>query len=200
LSKVNELENYIYNKYRLLNDNKTVIGVLTNGDEFKIDIEDLYKVIKCKWYPTGQGISNRTCINQKGQYIHRYIMNEPSGFEVDHIDRDRLNNCRSNLRICTHQQNQCNQPLQINNTSGVTGVRFYKPRNKYVARIKYWGKDIHLGYYYTLLEAIQARDAGARLLFGEFAVLNGMPEAPQHIKDFVYEKCKVYLSNVATAI
>ena len=133
-------------------------------------------------------------------YLHRYIMDAPKGFEVDHIDMNRLNNCRTNLRICTHQQNQCNQPLQVNNTSGVTGVRFYKARNKYVARIKFYGKDIHLGYYKTKLEATQARDTGAKLLFGEFAVLNNVPEAPYHIKNYVYKKCKDYLIDEEMAI
>ena len=104
-----------------------------------------------------------------------------------------LNNCRSNLRICTHQQNQCNQNLQKNNTSGVIGVRFYKARNKYVARIKYWGKDIHLGYYINKTEAMQARNEGAKLLFGEFAILTDVPEAPLSIKKFVYTKCSQLL-------
>lgn len=193
-------ENYLYNQYRIDADGKTVIGVLSNGDEFKIDIEDLPKIIEYKWYPTGKGVSNRACINRKGQYIHRYIMNEPKGFEVDHIDMDRMNNCRNNLRICTHRENQCNQSLQSNNTSGVTGVRFYKARNKYVARIKFHGIDIHLGYYETKIEAIQARDTGAKILFGEFAVLNNVPETPKHIKEYVLSKCSAFLIKKQIAI
>lgn len=193
-------ENYFYNQYRIEADGKTVIGVLSNGYEFKIDIEDLPKITEYKWYPSGRCVSNRTCMNRNGQYIHRYIMNEPNGFEVDHINMDRMNNCRSNLRICNHQQNQCNQPLQSNNTSGFTGVRFYKARNKYVARIKFYGKDIHLGYYYKLIEAIQARNFGAKLLFGEFAVSDDVPEAPEYIKNFIYQKCKIYIQKKQTAI
>ncbi|QPW59789.1 HNH endonuclease [Clostridium botulinum] len=196
----NRAENYFYNQYRFLNNGKTAIGTLSNGDEFKFDTEDFQKVIAYRWYSTGQGKSNKSCINYKGTYLHRYIMGAEKGVEVDHIDRDRMNNCRRNLRICTHQQNQCNQALQSNNTSGFTGVRFYKPRSKYVARIKFYGKDIHLGYYKTIIEAIQARDVGAKLLFGKFAVLNDVPEASQQIKNYVYKKCSIYLSKVKIAI
>lgn len=190
-----KIENYFYNGYRFLKDGKTVIGKLSDGDEFIFDIKDFKKVLEYKWYPSGTGSSNKTVINRKRDYIHRLIMNAPKGFEVDHINRDRMNNCRNNLRICTHQQNQCNQPLQSNNTSGVTGVRFYAARNKYVARIKYFGKDIHLGYYEIKTEAIQARDTGAKLLFGEFAILNDVPEAPTHIKEYVYGQCKNHISD-----
>lgn len=199
MDKKHMANNYFYNQYRFLDDGKTIVGVLSDGDEFKISFEDFKKVIKYRWYPSGEG-EEKACINKNAMYLHRYIMDAPKGFEVDHIDMNRLNNCRTNLRICTHQQNQCNQPLQVNNTSGVTGVRFYKARNKYVARIKFYGKDIHLGYYKTKLEATQARDTGAKFLFGEFAVLNNVPEAPYHIKKYVYKKCKDYLIDEEMAI
>lgn len=200
MDKRRKVSNYFYNNYRFSIDGKTVIGTLSDGEEFKFDIKDFNKVIRHRWYPSGNGKPNKTCINSKREYLHRYIMNAPKGFEVDHIDMDRMNNCRSNLRICTHQQNQCNQPLQSNNTSGVTGVRFYKARNKYVARVKFFGKDIHLGYYKNKIEAIQARDTGAKLLFGEFAVLNDVPEAPQHVKKYVYKQCKEHLAKKKVAV
>lgn len=200
MTKKSKELNLEYNKYKLSEDQKTVIGTLSDGDRFKFDIEDFEKVITYRWYPSGEKNSDKACINNRRIYLHRYLMDASSGFEVDHIDRDRMNNCRSNLRICTHQQNQCNQYLQCNNASGVTGVRFYKARNKYVARIKFYGKDIHLGYYYNFVEAVQARDSGAKLLFGDFAVLNDVPEAPEYIKDFVYEKCKNCLKTRQIAI
>jgi len=180
------------NKYEIINGGKTVLGTCPTGEKFIIDICDLDKTKKHTWYITGKG-SAMTCANSSGCTLYQWLINPQKGYEVDHIDRDRMNNCRNNLRICTHQQNQCNQYLQSNNTSGVIGVRFYKPRNKYVARIKYWGKDIHLGYYINKTEAMQARNEGAKLLFGEFAILTDVPEASQAIKNYVYNKCSKYL-------
>ena len=109
--------------------------------------------------------------------------------EIDHIDLDRLNNRRSNLRICTHQQNQLNQPLQSNNTSGYAGVVYVKRKGRFSARIKFFQKEIHLGYYSSKIEAAQARNEAIKFLFKEFGILNDVPEAPYWIKAIVYEKC-----------
>lgn len=118
-----------------------------------------------------------------GVYLHRYIFPDvPAGYEVDHISLDTLDNRKCNLRICTHQQNQCNQPLQRNNTSGVSGVSFYPPRNKYRARIKASQHDIHLGYYLTFGEAVQARNVGMRCMFGDYGRYNDVADAPEWIR------------------
>ena len=83
-----------------------------------------------------------------------------------------------------------NQPLQRNNTSGVSGVRYYKARSKFVARIKICQKDIHLGYYVTFEEAVQARNVGMECMFGEYGRYNDVPAAPSWIRAKVVEKCK----------
>ena len=125
-----------------------------------------------------------------GRSLHRYIMNPPAGYEVDHVDLNTLNNRKSNLRLCTHQQNQCNQPLQCNNTSGISGVSFYPPRHKYRARIKIGQQDIHLGYYCSFIEAVQARNVGMECMFGEYGRYNDAPDAPYWIRKLVNEKCE----------
>jgi hypothetical protein len=112
------------------------------------------------------------------------------GMELDHINLDTLDNRRCNTRFCTHQQNQMNQPLQRNNTSGVTGVRFYKARGKYTARVKICQKDIHLGYFLTFEEAVQARNVGMECMFGEYGRYNDVNAAPMWIREKVIQKCK----------
>ena len=129
-------------------------------------------------------------VNSKGESLHKILLGDLSGLEVDHINLNTFDNRLCNLRICTHQQNQCNQPLQRNNTSGVTGVSFYAPRNKYRARIKICQHDIHLGYYKTFIEAVQARNIGMECMFGEFGVYNDVPNAPKWIKEKVVDICK----------
>lgn len=95
-----------------------------NGIVFYIDRADENTVRKYKWSVVTDEKGILTVITSKGLTLHTLLMNIPENMEVDHKDLNRLNNRRSNLRVCTHQQNQCNQPLQKNNTSGVTGVLF----------------------------------------------------------------------------
>jgi len=113
----------------------------------------------------------------------------PKGLEVDHINLNTLDNRMCNLRIVTHQQNQCNQPVQKNNTSGVSGVSYYPPRKKYRARIKIGQHEIHLGYYEVFEQAVQARNVGMECMFGEYGRYNDVPDAPDWLRRIVTEKC-----------
>ena len=112
-----------------------------------------------------------------------------AGLGSVNISLDTLDNRKSNLRICTHQQNQCNQPLQCNNTSGVSGVSFYAPRGKYRARIKIGQHDIHLGYYSSFAEAVQARNVGMECMFGEYGRYNDAAPEPAWIRTKATEQC-----------
>lgn len=89
--------------------------------------------------------------------------------EVDHINHDKLDNRRSNLRICNHAENGKNLSLKRNNTSGFPGVHFDKTRLKWVARIKVDYREKHLGRFGTIEEAIGARLFGESLYFGDYA-------------------------------
>lgn len=165
-------------------------GTLPDGTVFKFDAERFDRIKHIKWYPCNAAYGNAIYItNSHGRVLHHYLMSCPLGYEVDHINMDTLDNRRCNLRVCTHQQNQCNQDLQRNNTSGVTGVSFYPPRGKFRARIKASQHEIHLGYFSTFKEAVQARNEGIRLMFGEYGRLNEVPEAPDWIRKSVFEKC-----------
>ena len=80
----------------------------------------------------------------------------PQG-QIDHIDGNPSNNSLINLRLATNQENCKNQKVRITNKSGVTGVRLHS-NNKYVAYIKnLFGDQEHLGYFFSLEKAIQAR-------------------------------------------
>lgn len=79
------------------------------------------------------------------------------GYEVDHINHIRHDNRIENLRLVTHQQNNCNRTLQSNNKSGVPGVHWDKRRCKYVVRITVQGHKYHIGYFDDFNEAVAAR-------------------------------------------
>jgi hypothetical protein len=93
---------------------------------------------------------------QKVLRMHRIIIDAKEGLEVDHINRNGIDNRRSNLRLVTHQENAYNVGLFKSNSSGATGVYWDKNRNKWQAKIKKDQKNIFLGRFETKEEAINA--------------------------------------------
>lgn len=92
---------------------------------------------------------------------------DPS-YEVDHIDRDPLNNEPKNLRLSTRAQNASNKSIPSNNTSSARGVTWDKKNRKWQAQIGHFGKCIFLGRFSSKEEAVAARVAGSQRLHGEF--------------------------------
>jgi len=106
--------------------------------------------------------------------MHREIMNPEDNFVIDHIDKDGLNNQKSNLRKATVSQNNSNRRSQVGSKSKYLGVSFYKKTSKWVAFISYGGrnKNKHLGYHKTEKEAALAYNNAALKYHGEFANIN----------------------------
>jgi hypothetical protein len=151
---------------------------LTQGKIAIIDDEDYEFLSQWKWcyYKTGYAIRSAYNKETKRRYsilMHRVIMHTPDGMDTDHINHNTLDNRKSNLRICTHSQNQMNKHKQSNNTSGHTGVSWHKRNHQWQAQIKLNGKYISLGFHDDIDEAIDAYDMKARELFGEFAEVIG---------------------------
>lgn len=179
-------------KYTFSVDGKTGYGQLPNGIEFSFDAERYERIKDINLYCTYSDLSRDAnyIADCNGNSLHQLLYPVRKGFEMDHVNHDILDNRGCNLRYCTHQQNQMNQPLQKNNTSGVSGVSYYPPRKKYRARVKICQHDIHLGYYDTFLEAVQARNVGMECMFGEFGCYNDVPPAPKWIRKKVIKQCK----------
>jgi hypothetical protein len=104
--------------------------------------------------------------------MHRQIMGEPLGLEVDHRNWEGLCNRRSNLRIATKAQNQCNARKREGFTSTFRGTYWSRGKSKWVSQVRHLGKSRQLGVFNSELEAARAYDVAARESFGEFAVLN----------------------------
>lgn len=145
--------------------------------ECQIDKEDVDEISAYNWsYHAKTGFCTKK--NYKTLYMHRLITKCPDFLVVDHIDGDKRNNLRSNLRICTQSQNTKNQKIPKNNKSGYKGVSFdtwaYKKnlRKCWIARIKVNRKGINLGRFLTPEEAANVYNEAAVKYFGEFANLN----------------------------
>lgn len=134
-----------------------------------------------KWYATFSGYAMRTAVvngRKSNIVMHRIILERKLNCVLteedvtDHIDRDRLNNTRANLRICTQHQNSLNTSPRIGNASGYKGVTYSQQRRMYIASIKGDGKSINLGAFPDPVTAAMAYDQAARKYFGEFAFTN----------------------------
>ena len=87
---------------------------------------------------------------------------------VDHINGVRNDNRINNLRVVSQQDNLRNSSMKTNNTSGVTGVSWYKPTGRWLARVCVGYHRIHIGYFDTIEEATAARkEASAKYGFTE---------------------------------
>lgn len=134
-----------------------------------IDLDDVDKVKQYNWCILKSGyVVNGT----NGLYLHRYIMDCNTNEVVDHINNDKLNNKKSNLRVCKQSDNAKNKSKSKKNTTGVTGVYIDKRTGKYYAIIQYNYKQIYLGTYETIEGAIEARKQAEIEYFGEYRNMN----------------------------
>lgn len=102
--------------------------------------------------------------------LHRFLIGTPEGMDTDHINNNRLDNRRSNLRICTTSQNLMNRG-KLNGSNPYKGVDKTKNGKRFSARIQ--GKRI--GTFQTAEEAAMAYNNRAKELFRDFAKLNLLP-------------------------
>ncbi|MBU5384806.1 HNH endonuclease [Citrobacter cronae] len=109
----------------------------------------------------------------KERYLHRIIMNAGPFDVVDHIDGNKLNCSRSNLRICTQADNAKNVRLRNDNSSGIPGVYWVASRHKWAAQISVNGKTVGLGRFDEISDAIEARRKAEDFYYGDFAASKG---------------------------
>lgn len=132
-----------------------------------VDEDDFYKLIPHRWVLT-LGYPKRHLGGTKYEYMHHAILPCPVGLLVDHINRDPLDNRRSNLRLATKAQNAMNAGMWRHNNSGHKGVCRWK-NGKWRAYIMVNQKSIWLGVHQNIEDAIRARKDGEMKYFGEFA-------------------------------
>lgn len=145
---------------------------LTQGKFAIVDDADYDFLMQWKWlFAKGYAMRNgpRNNYARDRIYMHRLLAGNPNGMEVDHVNLDKLDNRRSNLRACTHQQNCCNTPLSKRNKSGFKGVSFDKKAGKFMAMIKIGPAKKFLGYFHDPKVASSAYVKAAIENRGEFA-------------------------------
>lgn len=159
---------------------------LTNTDQVSlIDAEDLAKVSHINWFLDSRGYvcKNEYLGNQKwaGLKLHRVIMDAPDDLHVDHINLNKLDNRKSNLRLATPAQNARNRDKLSNNTSGYKGVS--AAGAKWQANIRFNNHLYFLGNYENKEDAAKAYNVKAAEYFGEFARLNNVDHTGFNIRE-----------------
>lgn len=147
---------------------------LTRGYTTIVDAEDYQKVCKWNWYAFHPDRA-RTYVarrqNGKAVWMHRQIMDCPEHLQIDHINRNGLDNRRCNLRLATASENGMNKGVPLTKSSKYRGVSFYRERGTWQAQIKTKGKNRGLGHFKTEIEAAKAWDEAAKQR-SAFSILN----------------------------
>lgn len=124
---------------------------LTQGKYALVDDKDFEWLNQWKWHYHNLGYAR----NWKVGYMHKIINCTPVGFETDHINQNKLDNRRENLRTVTKSVNQTNKPIPRNNVSGIPGVRWDKHRELWKVSFRYNKRPYNVGNFKDKNRAIQ---------------------------------------------
>ena len=155
-------EKIIHNEYTI-DEQGIVHVVLRTKDEMLCDIEDWERLKDLTWTKDRWGYATSST-KEKMEKFHIDVMGKKKGYVIDHINRNKLDNRKSNLRFVTKSGNAANSKMFKNNTSGAKGVVQAKS-GRWVARLTLNGKNIYLGTYDTFEQAIDARKKGEEKYF-----------------------------------
>lgn len=149
---------------------------LANGKGIALVDDDDYPVLsRFDWCLHSGGYATTT-IDRHKIYMHRFVMRVCAGHVADHINGNKLDNRKQNLRQAHWRENACNQKHRdiAGKLSRYRGVTIYKKAgwSSWTAAIKVNYKRIHLGYFRDEIDAARAYDKAARKHHGEFAKLN----------------------------
>lgn len=156
------------NKY--ITKGNITIGITSKGESFIFDTKYLDAIRKHNWF-INNGYVGTNISDDRGKQrrlsLHQLVLGKKDGYIIDHINRDRTDNRKKNLRHVTYKQNSMNRSPKTLSASGNKGI--YKVNNKWRACIWISGKRKHLGYFDTKEEAIKSREEAELKHFREFA-------------------------------
>lgn len=175
-----------------------------------IDDQDEADLIIYVWRLSTNGYAFRA--GRRGErrtiYLHRQLLGDPRrpngrAIDVDHINGDKLDCRRSNLRLTTRSGNEANKPPPRSNRSSYKGVYFHKAARKWAAQLTAYGKKYNLGLHMTPEDAARAYNAKAFDVWGEHAWLNPVPDKhPEEDETTMYNNpgLRLQINRDATAI
>jgi hypothetical protein len=155
--------------------------VKVRGGHTLVDECDVVLVLAYPWLIDHHGyvvrrfsVGGRNNRRQRQIALHREINATPAELVTDHIDGDKLNNTRANLRSVDRKKNSQNRKMHAGNISGFKGVTYHKPSGRYAARITVGYKQKHLGMFGTAEEAAECYAKAAPLYHGDAVRKNAL--------------------------
>lgn len=175
---------YVLKKRQLIQNGDIAFVPLKSSDKMAIiDIIDYDIVSKYNWtlmpngYVTGATIGQ---LKHKNMYLHKLILPSPDGMQTDHINCDKLDNRRSNLRIASPSQNSANYPSKSRSRVPFKGIVYREKSESYYVRCRSNHKTYCIGCFKNINDAAQAYDMATFMLNGQFAYLNN----PNKIEEY----------------
>lgn len=152
------------------------VGYTLKEEEFYFDLEDYDKIKKYTWSINDDGYVITNSSGNDYYLLHRLITDVKNDFDVDHINHNKNDNRKKNLRLTTTQQNCSNR--KITNKYGINGIS--KLNDKWVASIGVNNQRIVLGYFNTKEEAILSREQAEEKYYGEYSFRHSMKIAEEN--------------------
>ena len=147
--------------------------LITRGQIVTVDEQDYQELSQYRWYLI-DGFAARTIKKDNKRttiYMHRVIMDAPIGISVYHINHNKLDNQRENLRLVKGSARMHRRP-SVKHSSKYRGVYWCKDKRKWIAEIKVYKKQIRLGRFEVEKDAAVAYDEAARKYYGSLARTN----------------------------
>lgn len=173
---------------------------IADGNEIMIDDEDVSLIEKYRWRIDSQGYVFSQDYNNSTVRLHRVLKKvTDSRDDVDHKDKNKRNNTKDNLRVCSHQQNCFNSVSKMKKpTSLYKGVSWNKTNKNWLCQITVNYRNYHLLCSKSEIEAAYGYNVAVTLVAGEYALLNKIDEStiPEATKQWIADKVKTKLQGV----
>jgi hypothetical protein len=155
----------------------TVCIPLNQGKHALIDADDFGTVGQFRWWIDSVGYAHTFIRVRPGERrtvrLHRMIMREPELLQVDHLNTDRLDNRKCNLRLCDRKENSRNRNTNRGSKrSRYKGVTQHQGSPRWIARIRIGVKKLNLGVFDSENDAATAYNMAALHYYREYAKLN----------------------------
>ena len=166
-------------------------GTLPDGTHFLIDSDMTEAFASKRWHKKASGYIISKKRGQCKKHLSHFVLGVGDNVIVDHINRNKTDNRRDNLRIVTAEQNALNKSLSSNNTTGYVGVCWVSSNSRYVATIGKYYRKLHLGTFGDAKVAAAAYNIDAACLFGEYVGhLNDVSVPSPQFAAQIEEKCE----------